>query len=209
MTRREETLREYLKVVYRRNKVIIRVGALIAMVVVVYIALLLSTNGEEIAEVTDKTDEDIVVESFEATVKTTEKKVYITGEVNYPGVYPIKEGDRIVDVIKYAGGETSEAVLENVNLSEIVSDEQHIIIPNINDDIAVATGTVEAGGKININKATESDLVSLNGIGEATAKDIIKYREDNGAFKNIEDIMNVSGIGQKTFEKFKDNITVK
>ena len=140
----------------------------------------------------------------------TKIKVYITGEVKNQGVIELEEGDRIADAIEKAGGQTEQASLKNVNLAYQLEDGQKIYIPNINDteteiiDDATIKQTV-----VNINKADEKELQSLNGIGESLATSIVQYRKENGNFETIEDLKNVPGIGDSKFENIKEYIKVK
>lgn len=131
--------------------------------------------------------------------------VHIEGCVNYPGLIKTKYGTRLFELIEEAGGETEEADLTRVNLASIVSDEQKVVIPK---KVAMEEITKAESSIININTATKEMLMSLNGVGEGTAEKIIKYREQNGYFNTIEDLMNVSGIGESKFNGLKDDITV-
>ena len=107
-----------------------------------------------------------------------------------------------------AGGETDEADLTRINLASIVSDEQKIFVPaKVVLDETNETGA-EKTSIVNINTASKEKLMSLDGVGEGTAEKIIKYREQNGYFNTIEDLMNVSGIGESKFNGLKDDITV-
>lgn len=147
--------------------------------------------------------------------------VHITGEVNYSGVVILKEGDRVVDAIEAAGGETAEADLNKLNLAYILNDGEKIYIPNKNQTSeneeyitsGIGEGTTNtnnrATSKININSATAEELTQLPGVGEATANKIISYRQENGKFQNIEDLKNVPGIGNSKFENIKELISVK
>ncbi len=138
--------------------------------------------------------------------------VHITGEVNKPGVIELEEGKRIIDAIKTAGGATSKANLTQINLAYVLKDGMKIYIPNIEDKnieyITTNIGDSDDKEKININLANEKDLQKLPGIGTSTAKKIIKYREENGEFKNIEDIKNVKGIGESKYEEIKEKIEI-
>ena len=134
----------------------------------------------------------------EIHTSTTEGKVYISGEVNNPGLYEIEKGIRISDVIEMAGGTTDSADLNGLNLSQYVFDEENIIIP--------ATGC--EGLLININTADKQTLMSLDGIGDKLSAAIIDYRNKNGNFKSTHEIKNVSRIGESTYKKIKDKITV-
>src|SRR5699024_6686718 len=118
-------------------------------------------------------------------------------------VYFVSQEDRVIDVIDQAGGFTNKADEDLINLAEKVTDEMVIYIPMIGEEtIDVAqTGKVGANnsdGKVKINDATLDEMTRLNGIGPKKAQAIIDYREENGPFEQIEDILNVSGIGEKT-----------
>ena len=143
----------------------------------------------------------------------TKIKVYITGEVKNQGVIELEEGDRIADAIEKAGGQTEQASLKNVNLAYQLEDGQKIYIPNINDTETEiiddgASGVVDDATikqtVVNINKADEKELQSLNGIGESLATSIVQYRKENGKFETIEDLKNVPGIGDSKFENIKE-----
>lgn len=137
---------------------------------------------------------------------------YICGEITKPGVYDLKEGDRLFKLIELAGGFTVKSDTEAVNLSEKLIDEAFIKIPSIELDEAgnkIQTNNSSNGtsNKININRANLEELKSLPRIGDAIAQRIIDYRETNGSFKTIEELSNVSGIGDKIYEGLKDKIT--
>lgn len=167
-------------------------------------------------------NEKITIQNVLTTEDEPEKieneiiKVYVTGEVKNQGVIELEQGSRIVDAIEKAGGQTEEANLKNVNLAYELEDGQKIYIPNKSEENTneiTDDGVTEIDSKendtININKANEKELQELNGIGESLASSIIKYREDNGKFKNIEDLKNVPGIGDSKFENIKEYIKVK
>lgn len=148
----------------------------------------------------------------------TKIKVYITGEVKNQGVIELEEGDRIADAIEKAGGQTEQASLKNVNLAYQLEDGQKIYIPNVNDNeteiiddgaSGVVDDTTANQTVVNINKADETELQSLNGIGESLATSIVQYRKENGKFETIEDLKNVPGIGDSKFENIKEYIKVK
>lgn len=150
-------------------------------------------------------------DNTELNQKTNTSKVCISGEVLKAGVYEIKDGDRIEDVIKMAGGTTENADLYALNLSKYVKDEDNIIIPKklVDKNEAVAqNNTGNDNLLININTATKSELMSLDGIGEKIAEEIISYRKNNNGFKTIDEIKNVNRIGNTVFNKIKDKITV-
>ncbi len=215
-----ESFKDNVRQIYKKNKNLFVVIILSLLVISTFAVLTitaekntLETETNEVEEVVSEPDEDKEKDTFIATEKNDNQKVYISGEVVNPGVYNISIGDRIEDIIKYAGGTTKEANVTYINLAEKVIDEQHIIIPNNEEAKSLesisSTNTTLANSKININKAGTSELTMLNGIGEVTAKSIVEYREANGNFGSIEDIKRVSGIGEKTYEKFKDQIDIK
>ena len=139
--------------------------------------------------------------------------VHITGAVPRPGVYALPEGARVQDVISAAGGFLADADKTGINLARVLEDGEQIDIPfGEGASIVIPTPGVEvitsSSELININTATQAELESLPGIGETTARRIIEYREENGPFARIEDIVDVAGIGDGTFERIKDLITV-
>ena len=141
--------------------------------------------------------------------------VHITGAVPRPGVYALPEGARVQDVISAAGGFLAEADKEFINLARVLEDGEMLEIPyaaGYSPVIPTPVQNVITSGPdtdlININTASSLELESLPGIGPTTAGKIIAYREENGPFFSIEDIINVSGIGPGTYERIKDLITV-
>jgi len=146
--------------------------------------------------------------------------VHISGAVKTPGFIWIKEGTRLGEALEYVGGTLVDADLDAVNLSKKLTDEEKVYIPKIGEvekyysadlsnEINASKNYNSKSDKININTAGIAELDTLPGIGEAYAKRIIEYRESNGFFKSIEEIKNVSGIGEKRYEAIKDLITVK
>ena len=136
--------------------------------------------------------------------------VHVCGAVARPGVYELAAGSRAEAAVKAAGGVTGDALEESLNQARILTDGEQIrVLTKEEAQNAAAAGQEGvSGGKIDINTADISGLVTLNGIGETKAEAIIAYREAHGGFKKIEDICEVDGIGEKTFEKIKDSITV-
>lgn len=167
-------------------------------------------NREEDPETT----EEIVEKASESVIY-----VYVCGEVANPGVYELSENSRIYEAVEAAGGFTENASEKSVNLASKVSDGMQIIIYNKEEaEVLPAdnaggngnswqTGSKNAG-RVNLNTASKEELMTLKGIGESKAEDIIRYREKNGKFQKIEDIMKISGIKEAGFEKIRDDITV-
>ncbi|MCC6499870.1 MAG: ComEA family DNA-binding protein [Anaerolineales bacterium] len=141
--------------------------------------------------------------------------VHITGAVPRPGVYALPRGARVQDAISAAGGFLADADKTGINLARLLEDGEQLEIPLAEGGaLVIATPEIdisEPSGTelVNINTATQAELETLPGIGPTTAQKIIDYRDANGPFSSIEDIMNVSGIGPGTFERIKDLITVE
>ena len=162
----------------------------------------------------NKIDDSLDVE--DESIGKSIKKVHISGEINNPGVYEIRDEQRLEDLIKEAGGLTNEADDRNLNLAQRLEDQMKIYIPNINEENllentdrnqeALPVGNT-ASSLVNINTANKDDLMSLPNIGDKRADAIIEYRKTQ-KFEKIEDIKNVTGIGEKYYEALKDLITV-
>ena len=131
--------------------------------------------------------------------------VHVCGAVGKEGVYALSEGDRIIHAVEAAGGFAEDADREAVNLAEPVADGMRIRIPSLTE--SEGQGAAQ-DTRININTASETELCTLTGIGPSRAADIVRYREQNGAFLSIEEIMNVPGIKDGLFQKIRDLITV-
>ena len=146
--------------------------------------------------------------------------VDVKGAVVKPGVYTLKASARVTDAIQEAGGMTEDADAKSVNLAASLSDEEVIYVANKDENVSVlgqsGTGQVsEKGGqalskdgKINLNTATSEELQTISGIGAKRAEDIIAYRESHGGFQSVDDLKNVSGIGDKTLDKIRESIYV-
>lgn len=153
-----------------------------------------------------------VSESGEQTVCQTENLfyVYVCGSVAQPGVYALKEDSRIVAAIEAAGGFLEDAATEAVNLAAPISDGMQIVVPDRNEAAAAQMRSErQANGQVNLNTATAAELCTLSGIGEAKAEAILAYREEIGAFTSIEQIKNVTGIGESLFKQIKESIYIE
>jgi competence protein ComEA len=159
--------------------------------------------------------------------------VYVCGAVRAPGVYTFSPGARVADLIDRAGGATGAAALETINLAALLTDGQQIVVPRRGDVAAGAppapgadasagaasvtsagatqgSGAVTGGAAslVNLNTASLSELDALPGVGPSTAQKIVDYRTANGGFKSVDDLKNVSGIGDVRFAELKDLVTV-
>ena len=141
----------------------------------------------------------------------TDIYVHICGAVINPGVYQVPAGTRVYQSLELAGGSSDDAYLSGINLADKLADGQKVYIPaegeNAEGILSIDSGGVQSV-MININTASEAELMTLPGIGQSRAKDIINYRVKNGLFESIDDIMKVSGIKEAAFEKIKDLIKV-
>jgi len=160
-------------------------------------------------------EEDQIIQFDPITTTDTSKEpeyiyIDIKGQVQNPGVYKVLTDSRLFQLLNVAGGTTSQADTLAINLSLKLYDQQVIYIPSYEDEYPIITEVIDdpSSGIININSASLELLDTLPGIGPSTAQSIIDYRTDTGFFESIEDIMNVTGIGEATFNEIKDIITV-
>lgn len=156
--------------------------------------------------------EEVVIEAIVPTQMIAPALIIdVTGEVVSPGVYELPAGSRVIDAIKAAGGARPKAALSDLNLARIIKDGEQIYVdPIYKAGVSIRAGSKAAAprGPININRASASELDSLDGIGPVIAKRIIAYRTTNGAFLAIEDLLKVSGIGDAKLAQFKEKIRV-
>ena len=159
-------------------------------------------------------------ESSAKSSSAAEMYVDVDGAVVRPGVYRLKEGARVSQAIDAAGGLTAEADVTGLNRASKITDGQKIYVPTVGEQqAAAAVGGAESGaattlgagsssGLVNINTASAAELQTLSGIGPSMAQSIIDERTKNGAFASVDDLMRVSGIGEKKLAKIKDCICV-
>lgn len=217
------------EIIIKNKKIISIIIAIIILIVIgIYFIINNFEKNENEFEISNIEFEENKIENINAEIEEKSQIiVHIAGEILNPGVISLDEGARIIDAINKAGGITNEADLSKVNLAYILEDAQKIYIPNVNEkeiienmssEIVKSGSTQENsntgeklknGEKININTATQKELQKLTGIGESIALRIINYRKENGKFNTIEDIKNVSGIGENKFNKIKNDIIVK
>ncbi len=190
----------------KKNKGLLKKIGILAVVAIIAGTVMFSNNNKKSKEVSTES-ESLVTE------ETVVDKVWVDigGEVKSPKVVELDDGSRVQDAIDAAGGLTSEADITNLNRAALVNDGDKIYVPAVGDESgasgSTSGGVSTTGGKVNINTADSEELQTITGVGPATAEKIISYRESNGRFKVIEDIKNVSGIGDKTFDKMKESIT--
>ncbi|MDN6327451.1 MAG: helix-hairpin-helix domain-containing protein [Alkalibacterium sp.] len=148
----------------------------------------------------------------EAPSISSEVVIDIKGAVKKPGVFSLETTERVIDAVDAAGGVLENADTKHINFAQMLEDEMYIYIPEIGEEISqtvdLETKNQIKGEMININHADENDFATLDGIGPSKAAAIIDYRDENGSFKTIEDLLNVTGIGEKTFDKIKERLKV-
>ncbi|HEM3629740.1 TPA: helix-hairpin-helix domain-containing protein [Streptococcus suis] len=155
--------------------------------------------------------------STEVSEDPSQLVVDVKGAVAKPGLYTLEADARVNDAVEAAGGLTSQADPKSINLAQKLSDEAVVYVASKDENISVVTSTTASSAMspeekstslVNLNTATEADLQTISGIGAKRATDIIAYREANGGFKSVDDLNNVSGIGDKTMESIRPYVTV-
>ncbi|HFI0298088.1 TPA: helix-hairpin-helix domain-containing protein [Streptococcus suis] len=153
----------------------------------------------------------------ETSTEPSQLVVDVKGAVVKPGLYTLEAGARVNDAVEAAGGLTSQADPKSINLAQKLSDEAVVYVAGKDENISVVASTTASSAMsqeekntslVNLNTATEADLQTISGIGAKRATDIIAYREANGGFKSVDDLNNVSGIGDKTMESIRPYVTV-
>lgn len=219
-----------MKQISKKQKIILIFLGIIAVIGITYYSYTNEKNieisQENELEVENETNEINVDEENSEKIATI--KVHVSGAVKNEGVYELEEDARIADAIEKAGGVLDIANMKNVNLASKLEDGMKIYIPKQGEDVlennleensnnkettlggsGTNSNVGNEKGKININKATKEELDTLPGIGESTAQKIIKYREEHGSFKNIEELKEVKGIGDAKYEEIKDLVDIK
>ncbi len=173
------------------------------------------TENTDISSVTSSNN---VKNNKEVAIAVKDKNIVveIKGEVKKPDVYTLNENAIVKELIEVAGGLTENADLSNINRAKKLQNHELVYIANKNDitkeginansELNTSNSQGISNNIVNINTATIEQLKTLDGIGDSKAKSIIEYREQNGGFKLKEDIKNVTGIGEKMFEKIKEQI---
>ncbi|MDO4303182.1 MAG: helix-hairpin-helix domain-containing protein [Bacillota bacterium] len=174
------------------------------------------TEEEGKEEISLKENADKAFEAGE--ISYTQQRVcvvHICGAVVNPGVYTLEEGSRIYQAVEKAGGFREDAREDYLNQADLIADGMKIYVPTCEETeglwlegMTEGAEADDAAGLVNINTADEERLCTLPGVGSAKARSIIAYREKNGSYQRIEDIMNVEGIKEGLFQKIRDSITV-
>lgn len=203
----------------RVNGIVYVVAFVLIMVISIVYKLFLNGNLDSMFLRVNSPSETAFIEGTIATEETQIQEsiqVYVSGEVNKPGVYEITRGSILNDAIKLAGGLSSKADSRKINLVYVLTENISVYIPAEGEDLIMGSGSPYMGDKdvsdssghlIDINRASVEELMKLPGIGQSMAEKIVEYRKDN-PFKKIEDIKNVSGIGDAKYSKICDLICV-
>ncbi|MFD1066320.1 helix-hairpin-helix domain-containing protein [Oceanobacillus locisalsi] len=203
----------------KRNKFLL-LGMVAVIVFVIFLskedtsdplsASLISPEPDEPAET--PLVEEAVEDQPQPQPQTQTALVDVKGEVTDPGVYEMEEGDRVQDMVERAGGFTGDADVAQVNLAQAVQDEMVIVVPTAGQEEETTDNNAEEGqtgdGKVNINTASSEEMTQLPGIGPAKAEAIIAHREEHGQFQKADDLLEISGIGEKTLETLIEHIQV-
>ncbi len=195
----------------QHKKKIIQIGAAVLILIVAIAIYAAGHSGEpDDIEVATGSNDTAAAEQAE---EPEEVIVDICGAVNDSKVVTLPSGSRVEDAIKAAGGLTDEADLSGINRAAELADGEKIYIPTADEvergiELPSAESNISADGSININEATAEELETLNGIGPVTAEKIIQYRTEYGKFESKEELMEVNGIGEKTYAQIKDKIRV-
>ncbi|WP_188615103.1 helix-hairpin-helix domain-containing protein [Lysinibacillus alkalisoli] len=208
-----------MQIWHKYGRYVMALGALLLAIIIYYFS---TTESSDPPPTNDPFLLDNPVETTQQTAELEQDPpqpetviVDVKGAVAQPGVYPFTTEQRVIDAIAQAGGYTEAADTKQINAAKRLQDEMIIYVPQIGEeamDLSMPSfpSTQEATTpQVNINTADEAALTTIPGVGPAKAKAIISYREQQGAYQTIEDIKNVSGIGEKTFDKLSEYITVK
>ena len=223
----------YISFHYRYKKQIIIISIILILLSISgYFIYINITKKEEIKISKEEPIKNTKLEK----VEEKKYKVDIKGQINNPGIYEVPISSRVIDVINLAGGLTVNADTSVINLSKKVIDEMVIIVyskeevtnfkktkeieqqvqnqcvqkdeNSLKNDACISSNNNISTNKISINNATKEELMTLPGIGESKAKDIVDYRTKNGPFKKLEDLKNIPGIGENVYNNLKENITL-
>ena len=214
-----------MKYINKKQKILLIIIISIITLGIIYYSQIVKTTEEfDIEEQNLEIVENKTEEKTEDIDQVAKIIVHVSGAVKQEGIVELEENSRVADAIELAGGVREDAYMKDVNLAELLEDGMKIYIPskeevenqkesgnyvgNTNTSNKNTTDKNDLNSKVNINTATKEELDTLPGIGESTANKIINYREENGKFKSIEEIKEVSGMGDSKFEQIKDLIEI-
>ena len=209
---------------FLRHNYLVIISIIISLSCLIFLTITFIPKEEKINDevITTGSIENVSETTKEDNIKKETLKVDIKGEIINPGVYEMTADQTVLDAINMAGGLTKNGITTDINLSKKITNEMVIMVsafsekksikPVINNNATInsssSSTSKETNSKVSINTGTQKELMTLTGIGESKAKNIIAYREKNGLFKKIDDIKKVSGIGEALFAKIKENIII-
>ena len=214
-----------MKYINKKQKIVLIIIISIITLGVAYYTYIMKTNDEfNVEEQSLEVEKNTEEENNEIKEEKSKIIIHVSGAVVNEGIVELEEKARVADAIEAAGGVTEDAYMRDINLASLLEDGMKVYIPTkeevmqkeensdyiIGSNNIIGNNNVESkkSGKVNINTATKEELDTLPGVGESTANKIISYREENGKFKSIEEIKEVSGIGDSKFEQIKDLIEI-
>jgi len=182
-----------------KNKDTVIIFVLVLLVIITKFGLAMNKNSIEINLDNEKSTINLEIENEESIL------VHISGEVNSPGVYELNVNDRLDDLVKISGGLSTNADVARVNLARVLEDGLKIHIPSKNTTTE-SDQSVDRLTLTDFNQLSSKELEEIDGIGEVISKRIVNYREKNGTFKKMSDLLNVNGIGDAKLEQIKNNV---
>lgn len=215
---------DLIKEIKNRKRLKAAIGITIILIAVLFFGGYGESKGNSSGNLVIESDSSEVEDSSQGDTTRDEPKEIlcdISGGVTNPGVYTLMEGSRLEDLINAAGGLLDSADIDIINRARFLSDGEKIYIPEVGEmdknmgllnqsnmsQTSLGYNSFD-GGKVNINTATSEELQRIPGVGPVMAEKIIAYRNEVGGFKAIEELKNVSGIGEKTFEKMAESVTI-
>lgn len=201
------------------KQLVIKATAIIVILAVAFFVFLAGDGEQDVGEdILVSSGQEVSLESEPQSAESESASIIVDvgGAIQAPQVVELRSGSRVADAISAAGGLRKDADTAGINQAALLTDGEKVYIPKKGETAASALEPLQPqeaadsgfSAKVNINTATSEELQTLDGVGPVTAEKILSYRNSNGAFQNIEEIKNVDGIGDKTFENLKEHITV-
>lgn len=192
---------------HRRSRLVVAalIGLVALSIVVSALGIWSAGSGSSTTLTASEPSADIAIDTSELSATPELVVVHVSGAVGVPGLVELEKGSRVNDAVSAAGGAGPDADLHQVNLARSVLDGEHIIIPRLGEQLPAAASP-GGTGPISLSQSPPERLQELPGVGPALASRIVSWREANGAFVTIEDVLAVSGIGPATLEKFRDQV---
>jgi competence protein ComEA len=192
-----------------RRRPVVMLGMVAAVGVVVVCAWWFAAGADEPAAVDDRIPQVSLVPTTVPALRPSRPLVHVAGAVRAPGVYELADGARVLDAIEAAGGATGEGQADRLNLAALVIDGMKIRVPVEGESVVEAGMAGSETGPVNVNTASADQLESLPGVGPATAAAILAYRTEHGRFGQVEDLLDVPGIGEAKLAVLEDLVVLQ